>query len=133
MRRASMLVAMLLLAGSSLKSGGQSWPAASADQETVTPKEQKAANLPLARTFRPKLPMQDALKIAENYIDKQHIDISSYWLSQVRYILYGSENAADKDKIPCWYFWWMSDTGAAGDYVEIFVDMKGRAWRVPSM
>jgi hypothetical protein len=38
-----------------------------------------------------------------------------------------------KDKIPGWHFWWVNETGAMGDYVEIFVAMDGRANRSPSM
>jgi hypothetical protein len=77
--------------------------------------------------------MQDALKIAEGYIDKQHIDISSYWLFRTIFYLSGDEHTADKDKLPGWHFWWVSDTGALGDDVEIFVGMDGRASRMPSM
>ena len=133
MRRALMLVAMLLFVGLSVKSGGQSSPPISDIQErraTVRP----ILDLALASgSFRPKVTMQDALKIAENFIDKQHIDISSYWLYRGIFYLSGDENTAEKDKIPGWHLWWVNNDGAMGDYVEIFVDMNGRACRVPSM
>jgi len=77
--------------------------------------------------------MQDALKVAEGYIRKQDIDISPYWLYRAIFMLSGDKDTADKNKIPGWHFWWVSETGAMGDYVEIFVDMDGKAWRVPSM
>ncbi len=77
--------------------------------------------------------MQNALKIAEDYIGKQRIDISSYWLYRAQYILMGNENAAYKDKVPGWHFWWVSDTATTGDDVEIFVRMDGIASRLTSM
>jgi hypothetical protein len=114
---------------------GQSSPASSSEQKSSSAAQAaRDPNQPIpARRFRPELPLQNALKIAEAYIDREHIDISSYWLSQVRFFLYGSPETPDKDKIPCWHFWWMNDSAATGDYVEILVDMKGRASRVPSM
>ena len=102
---------------------GQNPPAAQPTPEPDRP----------ARRHRPTLPLQDALKTAEAYIVNEHIDISSYWLSDAHFILYGSPETPDKDKIRCWHFLWMNDSGSIGDYVEILVDMKGRAWRVPSM
>jgi hypothetical protein len=82
---------------------------------------------------RPKLSLQNALKIAEAYIAKEHIDASSYWLLQAKFMLYGAETTADKDKTPGWYFWWVNDDGSLGDYIEIFVSMDGKAMRLPSM
>ena len=91
-------------------------------------------DLPLERlNFRPKLSLQNALKIAEGYIAKVPIDISSYWLYEVRFILYGDATTADKDKIPGWFFWWHNDDGIIGKYIEIFVSMDGKAMRLPSM
>ena len=84
-------------------------------------------------TSRPRLSLQDALSIAEHYIDNEHIDIASYWLYRAAFILYGDPKTPDKDKLPCWHFWWVSDSGALGDYVEILVTMDGKVWRAPSM
>jgi len=83
--------------------------------------------------FRPKLPLQDALKIAESYIDEQRIDISPFWLYQVRYILVGDETTPPEKELPCWHFWWVNDSAASGDYVEILVTMDGKPSRAPSM
>ena len=132
MRRASMQVAVLFLVSMFLKSGGQSSQANSVSQPRGVANQEAAAPPQTKGTVRPKLSMQDGLKIAEGYINKQHIDISSYWLYRAIFILYGDNNSADH-KIPCWHFWWTHDSGAMGDYVEILVDMEGRAWRVPSM
>ena len=95
---------------------------------------QKTVDLPLgSRSSKPKLSLQNALKIAEAYIVKEHIDASSYWLYQGKFILYGDKATADKDKTPGWYFWWVNESGALGDYIEIFVSMDGKAMRLPSM
>lgn len=133
MRRAPILTAFLMLVGFCSYFRGQ---ASQSSRNTQGPSasNQQIVDLPRApHTYKPKLLMQDAMKIADDFIRKQHIDISSYWLSQVNFTLCGDKNTADKDKIACWYFWWVSETAAAGDYVEIFVDMDGRAWRVTSM
>lgn len=77
--------------------------------------------------------MQKALKLAEAYIVKERVGASSYWLFQAQFTLYGDKTLADKDKIPGWYFWWVNDGGALGDYIEIFVSMDGKAMRLISM
>ena len=75
--------------------------------------------------------MQDALKIAEDFIDRQHIDVSNSWLYRAIFILLGDEKTPDKNKVPGWHFWWVSDSGSGS--VEIFVAMDGKASRMPSM
>ena len=88
-------------------------------------------NLPLPkRNFRPKLTLQRALKLAESYIAKGKIDLSPYYLYEAKYILYGSKDNQE----PCWYFWWVNENGAAGNYVEIIVSIvTGNVRRLPSM
>lgn len=78
---------------------------------------------------KPKLSLQDAMKVMEQYIEKQKIDTSKYFLWNVNLIQYGSQN----DKRPVWYFWWLSEKGGVGDYIEILVSMDKKAGRVPSM
>ncbi len=91
-------------------------------------------DLPLgSHNIKPKLSLPNALKIAESYIVNRHIDASSYWLYEAKFILYGDKTTADKDKIPGWFCWWVKDEGSIGDYVEIFVSMDGKAMRLPSM
>ncbi|MFA6356593.1 MAG: hypothetical protein WCY23_05735 [Candidatus Omnitrophota bacterium] len=85
---------------------------------------------PAERDFRPQLTLQRALKLAESYIEKEEIDISSYYLHEAKYILYGSK---DKQN-PCWFFLWANENGALGDYVEIIVSIDtGNIRRLPSM
>ncbi len=87
--------------------------------------------LPVAnRKFRPKLSLQRALKLAENYIEKEKIDISSFYLYQAKYILYGSK----ENQKPAWHLWWVNEDGALGNYVEILVLIDtGRVSQLPSM
>jgi hypothetical protein len=109
---------------------GQQISANNHAQRAETPTASPAGN---QRIFRPKLTMQAALKMAESFIDQQHIDISTYWLYRSIYITLGDEKTPVDKKLPGWHFWWVSDTGATGDYVEIFVDMEGRVSRMTSM
>jgi hypothetical protein len=130
MRRVLVLAVMLLFA--SFCPGGQPIQQGSGLESGA--KNQQPASLPQAKvTFRPKVPLQKALKIAEDYIDKQHIDIRPFWLYRASYILQGDEKTPDKDKIPGWHFRWVDETGTSGGDVEIFVDMDGKAYRMPSM
>jgi len=78
---------------------------------------------------KPKLSLQAAMKIMEQYIEKEKIDTSKYFLWNVTLIQYDSQ----KDKRPFWYFWWLSEKGGVGDYIEILVSMDKKAGRVPSM
>jgi hypothetical protein len=103
---------------------------------TQAPQEQpvtdrRIAELPLAkRSFRPRLTLQEALKLAEGYIEKEKVAISSYFLKEARMIQYGGEKDV---KEPRWFFWWVNEDGAVGDYVEITVSMEGQVSRLPSM
>jgi hypothetical protein len=91
----------------------------------------RIVELPLAkRGFRPRLTLQQALKLAEGYIEKEKIEIASYFLLEARMIQYGGEKDV---KEPRWFFWWTNESGAMGDYVEITVSMEGQVSRLPSM
>lgn len=130
MRRAFM--ALILLALANICFAGQPSQAASS-QVSDSRNQQVDEPPPVKSVHRPKLPLQEALKIAEGFINQQHIDIRPFWLYRAIFILEGDEKTPDQDKIPGWHFWWVNENGALGDYVEIFVDMNGRANRMPSM
>lgn len=133
MRSTAMIVAMLSFLFVCLEADSQSLPPSPGNQRRSAT-DQKIIDLPLSRhQFRPKLSLQSALKIADGYIEKEHIDISSYWLYRANFILYGDQGKNDKDKDPCWHFWWVNNNGSIGDYVEIIVSMDGKAGRLPSM
>ena len=96
---------------------------------SITPRQ--ISDLPLPkRGYRPSLTLQKALKIADGYIRKERIDISHYYLLEAKHILYGIKDNQD----PSWFFWWVNENGAMGDYVEIIVSIKtGSVMRLPSM
>jgi hypothetical protein len=100
----------------------------SSPSQSITQKQIVA--LPLRKPWKPKLTLQDALKLTDTYIAKEQIDISAYYLLEARFILYGSKDNPD----PSWFFWWVHEDGASGHYVEIVVSIKtGSARRLPSM
>ena len=126
MRRASVLALVVLFTGLSLESVGQTGKSA---QSGVAGDQQP----PPARKSRPRLSLQEALKIAENYTRQEHIDMRPYWLYRAMYVALGDESTPPGKRLPGWHFWWVADTGATGDYVEVFVTMNGQANRMPSM
>lgn len=130
MRRAFML--LLLFTFASLCSPGQ--PSQAASSKTREARNQQPGSLPSRKAgFRPRIALQDALKIAEAYIGKEHIDIRPYWLYRALFVIQSDEKTPYEKRIPGWHFWWVNENGAAGDYVEIFVDMNGNALRMPSL
>jgi hypothetical protein len=131
MKKAFILMAILLFARPYTEARGQSTPPV-AGQAKAIEKQQNVA--PRTNpTNRPRLAMQDALKIAEEFIAKEHIDIAPFWLYRAMYILVADAHATSEKKLPGWHFWWVSETPEMGNYVEIFVDIDGRASRMPSM
>jgi hypothetical protein len=83
-------------------------------------------NLPV-NEFRPRITLQRALKIAENYTRQQRIDLSPYYLLEARLIQYGDE----KTKQPRWLFRWVTPRPSTGG-VEISVSMEGKPSRLIS-
>jgi hypothetical protein len=121
----SILFSPILLAQANQQPKPESTPGPSIIQKQIV-------DLPLPKrgSYRPSLTLQNALKIADGYIAKEKVDISHYYLLEVKYILYGSKDNQD----PSWFFWWVNENGARGDYVEIVVSIKtGKVLRLPSM
>jgi len=132
MSRISILMVMLVCVSLRLDCADQLGHADSAQNPDA--KDRQSVPLPdRATIFTPKLTLQQALKIAEDYVDREHIDIRSYWLYRAIYILYGDEKTPREKKVPAWHFWWVSEKGVSGDDVEILVYMDGKAYRAPSM
>lgn len=89
------------------------------------------ADLPAPnRSFKPRITLQEALRLAEAHIEKEKINISPYFLLEARMIQYGGEKGG---KEPRWFFLWVNENGAIGDHVEITVSMEGKTARHPSM
>jgi LAS superfamily LD-carboxypeptidase LdcB len=69
------------------------------------------------KKFRPKLTLQRALQLAENYIEKEKIDISSFYLYQAKFIMFGGK----EQNQPAWHFWWLNEKAGVGNYVQLVV------------
>lgn len=76
MRRNLLLLGVVFLFSFCVEAGAQSSQTPETDKSGFADDE---LNRPTAqRRFRPKLSLQDALPIAESYIDEQRIDISPF-------------------------------------------------------
>ena len=47
-----------------------------------------------AHSFRPKLTLQEGMKLADSFIASEKIDVSKYWLYQAKYIIHGKDDAS---------------------------------------
>ena len=104
---------------------GQNEPNKKADKIT----DKQIAELPKFKGSKPKLEMQAAMKLMEEYIQKQKINTANYYLTSARMIAYG----ADGKKQPAWHFSWTNINFALGDYIEIIVFMDRGVLQIPSM
>ena len=130
MRSTSVLL-MVISLGVSV-AGQKSNDRAVPDQSQDRPSSgRQIIELPLSkRGLRPKISLQEALKLAESYIKREKIDASSYYLLEARMIQYGG----DKDlKEPRWFFLWVHENGSLGNHIEITISMDGKAARHASM
>lgn len=119
------LAALVLLAVSQIVVGQSN--------SSLTP-DQKSKLLEVPKTsYRPKLSLQDALKVAEGFITAEQIDTTHFYLYRASFILYGEPYKPDRDKIPGWHFWWASDSGEQGNNIYIFVSMDRKCMRLMSM
>jgi hypothetical protein len=73
------------------------------------------------RDAPPRINLKQALKIAENFIRKGKINISSCYLFEAKWI--SDQLGAE----PSWHFWWVGVRGRASDDVRITVSMNGDA------
>ena len=89
----------------------------------------QVSELPLRRSFKPKLTLQQALKIAEAYIKREKFDTSILYLSEVRLIEYGPEKGPKELR---WLFLWAHES-APGLYNQITVSMDGKVAQHPSL
>jgi hypothetical protein len=131
MRRISLLIALIICASGFIAAQSNRITARAQHPSDKSATGQQRAELPLAkRSTKPRLTLQQALKLAEAYIEEEKINVSSYFLREARMIQYGEEKDVSE---PRWFFWWVHESGALGDYVEITVSMEGRVSRLPSM
>lgn len=93
--------------------------------------QDQIVNLPSSnKKSRPKITLQRALKLAEKYLEKEKIDVSSFYLYQAKFIIYRDSG----QKQPAWHFWWLNETGGVGNYVQIVVLINSEnVMQIPSM
>jgi hypothetical protein len=74
------------------------------------------------RDIAPSLSLREALKVAEKFIKRQKLDISSCYLFEVKLV---EEKTGGMD--PKWNFWWVRMRGGEGKDIRIIVTMEGEA------
>jgi hypothetical protein len=129
MRTALLLLMIALLHSTAFgQDAGRSKPSEGIQRLPIT--EQRITELHITRSTpkRPEIALQRALKIAEAYVKKQKIDTSSYYLAEAKLI-----HATRDSEEPYWWFMWIGVRKPVGDYIDITVSMKGKAYRLPSM
>lgn len=90
--------------------------------------EQQVTELPKPAPEPPKITLQKALTIADRYIQKEKIDVSSFYLREVK-LISPTEKVEDRQ----WHFWWVGVKGESGNNISIVVSMAGEASRRPTM
>ena len=98
------------------------------EKEIDTITQKKIVDIQWPTPKSPKITLKKALTIAEHYIEREKIDVSSFYLREAR-LIFPTESAESQQ----WYFWWASIKGEMGNYIEITVSMKGEVKRNPSM
>ena len=99
------------------------------DQEThfsYTITRKQLLELP-RRDRAPSLTLQRALKIAESFIKKERLDISSCYLFEAKWVAY--ENTPETG---AWHFWWVQISSASPNDIRIAVSTDGKSKRLPS-
>ena len=122
------LLAVVLYAGA--LAYGQSSQAITSHHITQdeTPISRRAPALP-HRRWKPPFTLQYAIKLVGDLIEKEKINVSSHYLSEVRMI---SNDKGKEGKGPLWYFFWSYGGAAAGAQLEFTVAMDGKVTRLAS-
>ncbi len=129
MRTAWLLLMVALLHSTAFgQNAERSKPIEGAQQPTITEQRITELHIPRSHPKRPGITLQRALNIAEEYVKKQKIDTSSYYLAEAKLI-----PATRDSEEPYWWFMWVGVRRPVGDYIDITVSMKGKAYRLPSM
>ena len=101
-------------------------------QEQQQPSDVIYDNIPVERVVfkRPTLMMQRAQEMAEDYLKKEKIDISPYFLKEARLLFANPEHS---NRGQYWLFVWDKELGVWGDEVKIGVWMNGESFLIPSL
>jgi hypothetical protein len=122
---------LLAMPGLLFSQSGQE-PNAEPKSEDGLLRHRRIVDLPLPkRGFKPKLTLQQALKIAERYVEIEKIDLSSYYLLEAKFFLYGGDV-----KDPRWLFVWLNSSRVIethGVDYQLTVTMDGKVNIIPSL
>jgi hypothetical protein len=77
------------------------------------------------RDVAPSLTLQRALKIAEAFLKKERLNISSCYLFEARWVSYNTNPESG-----AWEFWWVN-TKHGSDDIRIAVPLDGKPKRLP--
>ena len=123
MRVLMIALAVLYLSGSTFGQPGKPGDTDQATQLENPITKRQLLELP-RRDKAPQMPLQRALKIAETFIKKQKLDISSCYLFQAELT---SEQVPEKSR---WAFWWVSvrenDATAKDIWITVTMDDKAQ-------
>jgi hypothetical protein len=126
-----LIFVLLVMPGLTFSQSGQEQNAKpKSESDLLTQRQIVDLHLPV-RGFRPKLTLQQALKIAEHFVETEKIDVSSYYLLEAKFILYGG-----MVKDPRWLFVWLNSGEASktrGVDFQVTVGMDGKVNIIPSM
>jgi hypothetical protein len=79
--------------------------------------------------WKPSITLQHAIKLVDDYIEREKINVSTHYLNEVRMI---SNDRGKEGKGPLWYFFWNYDGTTAGAQLEFTVAMDGKVTRLAS-
>jgi hypothetical protein len=84
---------------------------------------------PLVLYKRPEVTLQRALKLMEDYIEKEKIDIAPYYLSEVKFI----RAEPEKNQAAFWLILWFKAGESLPNDIHFLVTMDERVLRLPSL
>ena len=126
MRIVSLLAVICYLGA--LACGQPGRAAAGRNTQDETPISRKAP-APPHPGWKPPVTLQHAVKLVDDYVEKEKIDVSSHYLSEVRMI---SNDRGKEGQGPLWYLFWSQVGTADGTQLEFTVAMDGKVTRLAS-
>jgi len=81
----------------------------------------------------PKLKLPAAMKLADGFIRKNKIDISSHYLCNAHLTRHIESKEGRQIDQSGWWFLWVHEDGNPGKNIDIFVSMDGKVKHTPSM
>lgn len=126
--RVKSLLVVIIYAGAVAGFQSSQAPNSGHISQDETPISRRATALPHPG-WKPPISLQQAIKLVEEYVEKEKINVSAHFLSEVRLI---SNDRGKESKGPLWYFFWNQNGTAAGTQLEFTVAMDGTVTRLAS-